>query len=274
MKLNILISTIDNRILNLKNILQTYDENVIYIISHQVTNHLNHELETYIDTLTRRDDVIYSKLPHKGVAKNRNNTLKYIQPSSVSLIVDDDITLCENAFHNVSQAFCENPSADFISFKILNLEEQDYKSYPRVKQWHTLRTLAGIGTTEIAFKSDFIINNTIKFDERFGPGSVRYPSGEDFIFAMDVYKRKAKMLFIPIPIVKHPQNSTGNDWTSKIVFAKGAVFARVFGYLSYIVDIYFSLKHHKEYKKEYTFYRYLKLMLSGSYDFLNRKCDA
>ncbi|MDM5272400.1 glycosyltransferase family A protein [Sulfurovum sp. zt1-1] len=274
MKLNILISTIDNRILNLKNILQTYDANITYIISHQVTQDLNHELETYIDVLSHRDDVVYGRLPNKGVAKNRNNTLRYLQPSTVSLIVDDDVILCENAFYNVLQAFLENPSADFISFKILDLEDKDFKSYPKVKQWHSLRTLTGIGTTEVAFKSDFVLSNQIRFDERFGPGSDIYPSGEDFIFAMDLYKRKAKMLYIPIPIVKHPHDSTGNDWNSNIVFAKGAVFARVFGYLSVIVDVYFSLKHRKEYKEQFTFYRYLKRMLSGSYDYLSRKCDA
>ncbi|UFH59368.1 hypothetical protein [Sulfurovum mangrovi] len=274
-KLYVLISTIDSRILNIKNILQSYDENIHYIISHQQNGEIDDlSIEQFINELEQREDVTYSALEDRGVAINRNNTLNLIRPSVLCLILDDDVVLCKNALGNVRRTFKENPSADFISFKILDLEDKDFKSYPKVKQWHSLRTLTGIGTTEIAFKSDFILRHKIRFDENFGPGTQRYPSGEDFIFTMDLYKRKAKMLFVPIPIVKHPQNSTGNDWTAKIVFAKGAVFARVFGYLSFIVDIYFSLKHHKEYKKEYTFYRYLKLMWSGSYDFLSRKCDA
>ena len=97
-------------------------------------------------------------------------------------------------------SFSENPSVDFISFKILDFEGDDYKSYAQRKQWHTLKTLTGIGTTEMAFKSNFILENEICFDERFGPGADEYPMGEDFIFAMDIYRKDVKMLFLPIPI--------------------------------------------------------------------------
>lgn len=270
-KLFILISTIDERILNLNNILQVYDENIHYIISHQISQNLNEDISFFIEELIKRKDVQYSTLKGKGVARNRNNVLRFIQPSSICLILDDDIVLCKNAFLTVMKSFAENPSADFISFKILDLEGNDYKYYPKEKQWHTLRTLTGIGTTEMAFKSDFILHNDIKFDERFGPGAEDYPLGEDFIFAMDLYRSKAKMLFLPIPIVKHPQGSTGSSLDQKVIFARGAVFARVYGICSYLLDIIFALTHKKMYCSNYTMFQYLKLMLSGSGTFLNKK---
>ena len=268
-KLLILISTINNRILNLKNIIQVYDAQIIYIVSHQISEELGEETKNYIDSLNNREDVHYSTLKGKGVARNRNNTLQFIEPSSICLILDDDVFLCQNTFKNVIQAFNDNADADFISFKILDLEGNDYKSYPKEKQWHTLQTLSGIGTTEMAFRSDFILKKDIRFDERFGPGVDDYPLGEDFIFAMDMYHSKSKMFFLPIPIVKHPRGSTGSSLNGKVIFTRGAVFARVFGRWSYILDVLFTLKHKKMYQHRYTMFQYLKLMLAGSDTFLN-----
>ena len=266
-KLFILISTIDERILNLKNIIQTYDEQIIYIVSHQVNEELEEKTKNYIDSLNKREDVLYRVLVSKGVVKNRNNTLQFIEPSSMCLILDDDVLMCQNAFQNVIKAFNDNSDAGFISFKILDLEGNDYKPYPKEKQWHTLRTLTGIGTTEMAFKSDLILKNNISFDENFGPGSDIYPIGEDFIFAMDLYKMKTKMLFLPIPIVKHSRGSTGGSLDQKVIFGRGAMFARVFGWKAFGINILFSIKKYTVYRKDISLFTYLSLLTKGTIDY-------
>ena len=267
MVLNILIATIDNRILGLKNIIIN-DMNVVYKISHQVTMKLDDKTRVYLKELLKFDNIVYSQISSKGVAKNRNNTLKLTEPGALSLILDDDVFLCDNAFQHVIKAFSDNPKSDFISFKILDLEGHDYKHYPVKKQQHTFSTLKGVGTTEIAFRSDLLTEQNITFDERFGPGAEKYPMGEDFIFAMDIYESKANMLFMPIPIVRHPRVSTGSSLDKKVIFARGAVFARVYGRWAYLLNGYFSLKHKRMYRNNFTFFSYLKLMFSGSYDYL------
>lgn len=266
-KLFILISTIDKRVFNLKSIVQPYDKNICYVISHQVTEKIDKDSLHFIDMLTEREDVKYTTLANKGVAKNRNNTLQFIDPSSICLILDDDVTLCENAFDTIIRSFEENPSADFISYKILDLHDNDYKPYPKEKRWHTLRTLTGIGTTEMAFRSDLILDHKVKFDERFGPGAEKYPLGEDFIFAMDLYHLKSQMLFLPIPIVKHPLGSTGVSLDSQIIFARGAMFARVFGWKAFMVNFLFSIKKYSTYRDEISFVSYLKALSKGTLDY-------
>lgn len=265
--LYVLISTIDERILNLKDILQLYDEKIHYIISHQQTKQLDQKILAFIDDLTKRKDVVYRSMEGKGVARNRNNTLQFIAPSAICLILDDDVVLCEDAFETVLKSFDENPSAEFMSFKILDLGGNDYKVYPKEKQWHTLRTLTGIGTTEMAFKSDLILDHHIRFDERFGPGAEKYPLGEDFIFAMDLYHLKSKMLFVPIPIVKHPAESTGMRLESKIIFARGAMFARVFGWKAFVVNILFSMKKYLTYRHKMSFFTYCLLLTEGAVNY-------
>ena len=266
-ELFVLIPTIDSRIIKLKAILQPYNDNIHYIVSHQITGELDQQIVDFMDELKQRKDVRYSNIEGKGVAINRNKTLSFIKPSAICLILDDDIALCENTFDTVLKSFDRNPSADFISFKILDLEGNAYKPYPKEKQWHTLRTLTGIGTTEMAFRSDFILNNDVMFDERFGPGAEKYPLGEDFIFAMDLYHLKAKMLFLPIPIVKHPTGSTGASLDKKIIFARGAMFSRVFGRKAFIIDFLFSIKKYTVYHKKITFFSYLSLLTKGTVDY-------
>ena len=263
-ELFILISTIDERIIQVRNIIQKYDNNIHYIISHQVSKKNNLDVEKYCEELSMKDNIIYSRLEGRGVAKNRNNTLKFIEPSSLCLILDDDVLMCQNAFKSVTKAFHDNSDADFISFKILDLEGNDYKPYPKEKQWHTLRTLTGIGTTEIAFRSDLILDNDVRFDEDFGPGSTVYPIGEDFIFTMDLYKIKTKMLFVPIPIVKHSQDSTGSSLDQKVIFGRGAMLARVFGWKAFFIDFLFAIKKYPAYRKQISFVSYLSLLLRGA----------
>ena len=267
--LYILISTIDERIASLSRLLLPPSKSIYYVISHQVSKELTKESKEIIDGLTIRNDILYSSIKGKGVAKNRNNTLRFIKPSSICLILDDDVLLCENIFENIIGAFEDNPGAEFISFKILDLEENDYKMYPKKSQWHTLRTLTGIGTTEMAFRSNFILNNSMKFDERFGPGSEVYPIGEDFIFAMDLYRLKTKMLFLPIPIVKHPKGSTGDNLDAKIIFGRGAMFARVFGWKSFFIDFLFAIKKYPYYRQEVSLFRYTGSLIDGTIDYLN-----
>jgi hypothetical protein len=267
-KLFVLISTIDDRVVNVQNILQLQETDIIYIVSHQLTKELSFASEQFVVELQERVDVIYRTLNQKGVAKNRNNTLQYIEPNSICLILDDDVTLCENIYKNVINAFNDNPSIDFISFKILDEKHQDYKAYPLMEKAHTWKSLTNIGTTEMAFRSDVILTGSFSFDERFGPGIEVYPSGEDYIFAMDLYHEGVKMYFVPINIVSHPKESTGYVWNSKGFFAKGAVFSRVFGWKSYLIDFYFVFKHHKEYRNEYSFFSALNWMWKGSHHFL------
>jgi hypothetical protein len=91
--------------------------------------------------------------------------------------------------------------------------------------------------------------------------------GEDFIFAMDLYHLKSKMLFLPIPIVKHSLGSTGGSLDQKIIFARGAMFARVFGWKAFVVNLLFSIKKYTDYRKEISFFLYLRLLTKGTIDY-------
>jgi len=267
-KLFVLISTYNNRIEMVEHIVQEPTENISYIISHQVIDLLNIQAQQIVETLKKREDVKYLSMNSMGLAKNRNNTLKYIDPSSICMILDDDITLCKDSLKKVLESFHSRPEVDFITFKMLDERHQAYKYYPSQTKQHTWKSLTSVSSVEMAFRSDIILKYQIKFDERFGIGTDMFPSGEDYIFAMDLHRKNINMWYVPISTVIHPSISTGYKMSKKGFFAKGAVFARVFGIKSYIIDFLFAIKHYNEYHLEFSFFESLLSMWKGSYSFM------
>jgi energy-converting hydrogenase A subunit M len=271
-KLNILIATIDNRILGLKNIIKKYnvDCDIIYSVSHQITKKLTLESLEYIEILKRRNDVIYSSIFSRGVAKNRNNCLKLRVPGSICLLADDDIVYFDESFNKILKIFEEEQNIDFLTFKIKTFDEKDYKIYKNYTFKHNIRTLSNIGIIDVAFREECILKYDLRFDERFGPGS-KYPIGEDFIFMTDALKKGANIIFKPIDIVMHGNIGTGQLLKDRIIFGRGAMFARVFNKLSYMVNLYFAFKQYKNYKNKYTFFKYIHLLFLGTKSYFKQK---
>lgn len=268
MILNILISTLNNRILGLKNII-TEDENIIYTVSHQVTEVLAGEVEGYVADLIQYKNIIYSKIDSKGVALNRNNALKHRVKGSICLLCDDDVVYFKNSFKTIIKEFKKDNTLEFLSFKIKTFSGKDYKNYKAHEFKHTLKSLSIIGIVDVAFREEVIKKYSLQFDERFGPGS-RYSIGEDFIFMTDAVKKKANIIYKPIDIVKHEDMGTGMILRDDIIFGRGAMFARVFGIGCFPINVYFAFKNRLKYATKYNFINYNKLLFKGSRDYLRR----
>ncbi len=267
--LYILISTIDERVLSLSNLLLSPKDGIKYVVSHQLTKEPEESVKKFVGELTCRPDLIYSKIEGSGVAKNRNNALKHIEPGSISFICDDDVIFCEGALEKILEAFSEIPNADLVTFKICDRATgRDFKPYPRQAMAHTIRSLSGVGATEIAFRSDLVFDSGVTFDSCFGPGAPHYPTGEDYIFVTDLYKRGYNLYFKPTTVASHPKQSTGTTWSERVVFGKGAVWARVFGWKGVLISSLFALKKYRLYRKDLSFFRFLYLIQKGSLDYL------
>jgi len=269
--LYILIATVDNRAENLLNVLVEKEEDVFYVITHQILNELSLETKKVVSLLLDREDVTYLPLINiKGLSKNRNNSLDYVA-DGIALIMDDDIVFCENFVENIKHAFSLNPNTDVITFKTLSLLGEDYRIYPKISLVHSQKSITGVGSIEIAFKVTSIKKNNIRFDDNFGVGSMKYPVGEDYIFMVDILKKNIKAMFLPIGIVKHPEMSTGLRFDKEIIYGRGAVFARVFGIKSLLVDVFYAFKKYKFYKNNVNLFIYIYWMLSGSINYLKSR---
>lgn len=268
MKLNILISTINDGIKNIEKIFLPVDNAISYIISHQITNNKDYSKE--VRPLKLRKDTIYLSLDVKGLSKNRNNCLKHIN-ADIVYICDDDVSLLYENILKVIEKFENSDNLDVLRCQVKTFEGKPYKQYKtREYKVDSLIQLSNFSSIEMTVKSSFIKENDILFDENFGIGA-QYPIGEDFIFITDILKKNGNIVHYPMDIVEHGEFGTGGILSDNIIFGRGAVFRRVFGKISFLVNIYFSIKNQKKYQKEYTLWEYYKLLFQGNYDYARKK---
>lgn len=235
MTINILISTIDQGIDKVKDILQPANMLVKYIIFHQCRS-----VEfKYVPKNLLRGDVFVSQVMGEGLAKSRNNALQ-LADGDIALLADDDIKYFSNTFHLISEIFKANPHLDVACFKIRTNEgEPEYKNYPAKQKcfknfWHH-----PVSSIEIAIRIKSVNERGIRFDERFGIGSKEFPFGEEAIFINDCIRSGLNVEYFPFYIVNHPYESTlrkTDKFDRQRIKTRAAVHARMFGRKSMIIS--------------------------------------
>ncbi|MGI9533099.1 hypothetical protein, partial [Lutimonas sp.] len=128
--------------------------------------------------------------------------------------------------------------------------------------WMNQRAIMKVSSVEIAFRSDSILKNNLKFDEKFGLGST-FPTGEEAIFLSDALKKGLKIKYVPIPIVQHPKESSGYNYTNNysLIMGKGAMLCRIFGWKAYVISIAFALKKYK--LSSISLIKFIQIMFEG-----------
>ncbi len=263
MKLEVLISTLNDGITNIDNVLYEKKKHIDYLISHQIWNF--QEDRELRDRLQRRDDVKVMITQGKGLSKSRNFAIEHAT-GDICLIADDDIELVDNAETKILDAFKCNPDADIITFQIKPSPHRRSKKYALQPFWYNFKRLANISSIEIVIKTSSIKDARLSFDESFGLGA-KYPIGEEFIFLTDAYRKGLKILYWPEVIVSHPHASSGEKLDNETIIARGAMFARVFGWKAFVVNCLFSIKKYSEYSKQISFISYLTLLTKGSMNY-------
>ena len=268
--LDILISTKDDRLYNLQNLFFN-DDNVIYVIIHQITNTSKDSKYTeFIDHYCKLYKIKYYPAHELGLSKSRNLAISKAQ-SDLCIIADDDIIYKENFYDTVVNSFKNFPQADIITFQAEISGNKMLKDYKKKAYWHNQRTIMKVTSFEIAFRRNSIINKKLTFDEHFGFGSSYPPGGEENIFLLDALRKGLRILYIPSTIIIHPNLTSGSIYNETMVIGKGAMFARMFGCFAYAFDLLFAIKKYNEYKNKMKFMLFLKLILKGSRDYLKVK---
>ena len=106
----------------------------------------------------------------------------------------------------------------------------------------------------------------MSFDIRFGVGN-QIATGDENIFLTDALRRGFKILYLPYPIVKHPDASSGRDLyrNPALIRAKGGMFFRIFGWKAYGVCALFAVKKQRE--TGYSLVKNIQLLYKGIQEF-------
>ncbi|EQB7292631.1 glycosyltransferase family 2 protein [Escherichia albertii] len=213
------------------------------------------------------DNITMISCTERGSSKSRNMAIDNAT-GDICVIADDDVMYVDNVESILRKAFADNPDADIITFQIMTPDGSLFNSgYPKNKQWHNWRSILRCASIEIAFRRNVIIKNKLRVDDNFGLGS-KYRVHDEIIFLKDAMDKGLKILYIPIPIVIHPKESSGSDFNDSLVLSKGAAFIRLFGIKGILLNLIFAIKKHKEYRLNYNIIDFTILMFKGAFKFI------
>lgn len=206
----------------------------------------------------------------RGSSNSRNMAIKNAS-SEICLIADDDVAYVDNLEFIVEGVFGEYPDADVITFQIKTPQGDPFNSgYPKKAQWHNARSILRCASIEIAFRREAITKSGLRLDTDFGLGS-KYLVHDEVIFLKDALDKGLKLLYVPIPIVIHPAESSGSNFTKHLVMSKGAAFVRLFGLKGMFLNFLFAIKKYPIYKDKFGFFNFLFMEFKGAFSIINKK---
>lgn len=219
---------------------------------------------------------VYINRTDRGISKNRNEALAFID-SGIVTFADEDMIFVDNYDQIIKKAFAEVPDADGIIF---NLNTIGYgvhgdgrrvnKKIKRIRKYNVLN----YGVTRLSVKATSIKCANIVFHEYFGSGSKYCQYGEDSIFLMDMLKKGLKIYSYPIYIADTDQTSSTwfNGYDNKFLYDKGFLFYEIFKNLAILLCIQDLIRHPYLYRNnDLTMIQALKIMRKGIYDYKKLK---
>ena len=225
--INILISTIGERITRVPNVLLQQCEGVDYIVSHQTDG--SHPVP---QELTARSDVKLSTIAGRGLSANRNNAIAHAT-ADICIIADDDCLYDEQCIKNVIDAYNKYPDADIICFTAQDYNSQPLRRYPTEDMPYLQAVKQGYYPTsfQITFRRHSVAGR-IAFNTNFGLGSALLCAGEEEVFIADALRAGLSIMYVNQPIVHTDPDTTGTHFLTnhQLQITKGATFRYCYGY--------------------------------------------
>lgn len=271
MTLEIIITTMNDNIINVIDDFFPSEKDVIFLISHQITKHKTNIFQDEVEKfLNKRPDVQYIYFFEKGLSLNRNRSMK-VSIGDICMVTDDDIVFKPNAYKEIMKSFEELPDADIITFKAEFPDGKQYKKYKNTISKHTKRSCMRVSSFEIAYKRKSIDKANLRWDENFGLGGNPYTNHMENIFMVDSIDKGLKGFLYPKTLIVHPFINSGFNYSEHMVFSKGAAFQRMFGNLGYLLNMLYALKKFRDYSSQMTLTKFCFLSAKGSNHFRKQK---
>ncbi|MBP5361086.1 MAG: glycosyltransferase family 2 protein [Bacteroidaceae bacterium] len=225
--INILISTIGERIKRVPDVIMPQREGVSYIVSHQTDG--SHHISK---SLTTRPDVTLSTIAGRGLCANRNNAIEHAT-ADICIIADDDCRYDDQFLENIKDAYSKYPEADIICFTAQDYNSRPLHRYPAEDMPYLQAVARGYYPTSIqtTFRLQSIEGRTA-FNINFGLGSDMLCAGEEEVFMADALRAGLNIMYVNKPIVRSDPDTTGTHFLTdkQLQITKGATFRHCYGY--------------------------------------------
>ena len=230
--LDILICTVNTRIVRIPDMLMPVKDGVNYIISFQYTK--DDYLKMVPETLLERSDVKFVKLRGEGLSANRNNALSYATSDLVYLI-DDDTRFLPHTVDVIQETFEKNPDVDIAIYKTQSYAGKDVREYGQsARELTTFKDFIAVLTNEMVCRRSKIAG-ILSYDHRFGLGAHYLACYEEQVWLADARQHNLKIKYFPKAI-----NQTSAIFLPRLIFVDtkvqrsfGALLAYVYGPLAF-----------------------------------------
>lgn len=219
------------------------------------TNNIN------LEDIVSGDNRLYS-FKEKGLSKSRNKAIVNSN-ADICIIADDDLKYESDYEKIVEDGYNTYPEADIIAFYVDNIEDKKRKIIRKQGKINIIQSMR-IQSVQITFKKNSIINNDLKFNEKFGTGTELY-MGEENIFLAQCIRKGLKIYYIPKKIATIQDNeSTWFKGFDEYYFnVKGDVFYEISKTIYPILIFQFAIRKRKLYAKEIKMSNAIKYMFQG-----------
>ena len=231
MKIFVLISTIDEGIRRVPDVLLPAEEGVSYVVVWQQDSVVE---AANPQPLLDRTDVHVETMSGRGLCRSRNRAIQTAidlldnpLEDAVFMIADDDEKLMLEAFNRIREAYNANPRMDGALFRMRSSKDGDYfKTYPpkAVTYGKHLRSYYP-SSLEMTFRTR-VWQAGLRFNEQFGLGSEKLCAGEEDVLLTDITRKRLLVRILPEDICYTEPSTTGNRaFDDKVLRSKGAVYA-------------------------------------------------
>lgn len=231
--LDLLVSTCNQRITSLVNMLLDVQSGVRWIIVHQIFDDIDEaKVASARAQLEVRSDVLLITSHERGLSRSRELALCHAK-AELCLICDDDVVFRPEAIDTIRKSFADNPSVAVMTFRIEGMDGQAIKPYKEqeamVRAIPHAREAGYYWSVEIAFRRQMILAAQIQFETRIGLGT-NIPTGEDTLFLIHCWERGLPMAHCKQVILSAPQEHSEQQEGYRDWYARGVVWPRVYGW--------------------------------------------
>lgn len=214
------------------------------------------------------DRISFYSFREKGLSRSRNKAIDRSN-ADIILLSDDDMYYEDDYETTVKNTFMKYKDADIIAFVVDNEDPAKKKRILSKGRMRKIMTMK-LQSVQLAFKRSSINTYNLRFDERFGAGSI-YPWGEENIFLFDCMRKGLRVYYSPekIATLRKNDNSSWSRENSIDHFIKqGAIFGRMSSVLWPLFILQFTIRKRYIYKDTLDSWTVFKSLINGAISFL------
>lgn len=167
----------------------------------------------------------------KGLSRSRNTLLQAAMDQGYDFLIisDDDVKYIPEGLSNLIDHLSTHRH-QHLQFQSTNEHDELRKKYKKKSFTLSSLDILKVSSIEMCLNIGLLKKQNIRFDESFGLGA-GWPVGEEAVMLSDIQNSGQEIVFLPISVTNHPDESTGEKlfFDALMLKSRGVLFRRCYG---------------------------------------------